>query len=136
MAKHRELFMSCRVIVKAREKRRSSTGSQWALVLGSEWRAVCPSWRDSNCSGSDKTPGRGLRAPPSISIQLARRPPTEQRAGPEPRAPNNGNNCPCLVQPSAVREFSAPLISRAVHGCQSALGMQLGRKLSSGQVTP
>lgn len=50
-------------------------------------RAMCPSWRDNNCPGSDTTPERRggggergdvLRAPPSISIQLARRPPTEQ----------------------------------------------------------
>lgn len=123
--------MLFRVIIKARGNRRSRTGSQWALVLGSGWRAVCPSWRDSNCPGSDTTPGRWLRAPPSISIQLARRPPTEQRAGLGPRAPNNGNNCPCLVQRSAVRGFSAPLISLAVHVCQPALSMQLGRTLSS-----
>lgn len=94
--------MSCRVIVKARGERLSRTGSQWALVLGSGWRAVCPSWRDSNCPGSDKTPGLGLRAPPSISIQLARRPPTEQRAGPEPRPLIMGTIVPAWYSPQLL----------------------------------
>lgn len=92
--------MSRRVIVKARGERLSRTGSQWALVLGSGWRAVCPSWRDSNCPGSDKTPG--LRAPPSISIQLARRPPTEPRAGPEPRPLIMGTIVPAWYSPQLL----------------------------------
>jgi hypothetical protein len=80
-ASAKELFMSCRVTIKAKENGYSRADSQWTLKLGSGWRPVCPSWRDSNCPGSERTPERGggvLRAPPSISIQLARRPPTEQ----------------------------------------------------------
>lgn len=71
-------------------------------LLGSGWWAVCPSWRDSNCPGSDKTPGLGLRAPPSISIQLARRPPTEQKAGPEPRPLIMGTIVPAWYSPQLL----------------------------------
>lgn len=91
---------------------------------------MCLSWRDSNCPGSDTMPpppeqeGGFLRTPPSISIQLARRPPTEKGAGLGPQL---------LIMRTIVlawySSLSLSFLWRA-HVCLSALGTQLERALS------
>lgn len=65
-----------------------------------------------------------LRAPPSISIQLARRPPTEQGAEHGPQLLIMGTIVPVW---RSSQLLSAPLISLVEHLCPAALGSQLGK---------
>lgn len=111
-----------------RKNPHSRAGYQWDLEQGSGWPAVCPSWRDSNCPGSDTTPPprrgrRGTAQGASIHLHpVSKASPNRARGWAWVSAPNNGNNCPCLVKLSA---FGGSL---AV--CPPVLGMQLGAELS------
>lgn len=113
-------------LCRVRKNRHSRAGYQWDLKQGSGWPAVCPSWRDSNCPGSNMTPRRGrrgaLRAPPSISIQLVRRPPTEHGAG---------LGSQLLIMGTIVPVWSSSqLFGGSLAVCPPVLGMQLGAELS------
>lgn len=92
--------------------RRGGAGSQWARTLGSGWRALCPSWRDSNCPGPDTMPEAW--APSSLSIQLATRPPTGREAGlARALALKNRNNCLVPGIAHNCPGLAAPFLSQA-----------------------
>lgn len=75
----RELFMSSRLIVKARENAEAARAASGPARRGQGGgQCVHPG---GTVIALGLTRRRGLRTPPSISIQLATRPPTGREAG-------------------------------------------------------